>query len=215
MRGVPIPAFRPRRDPGTQHPAASLLESRPTTIFPTEARGPTVSKALTVRLADERDLDSLHAVDQAIFGGLAYPYFVLRQIYDAHHEELLVALHDDQVCGYSLTMSSRSSEASWFQGLGVVSRLHGRGIGRRLASEALSLLELHGVRRVRLTVRPDNDIALGLCVSLGFQRTSRAANYLGPGEDRLLLDRPLRSSLSNTWAPARPQPKAQAAERDR
>ncbi len=142
---------------------------------------------LEVRLVEREDLHRLHEVDREVFRELAYPYFTLRQLFDAHSGEILVAHIDGRLCGYSLTMTSRTSDIGWFQGLGVLPKLRGRRIGRRLACDALTLLFEHGIQHVRLAVREENIVAATLYESLGFHRTSKEVDYFGSGENRVLM----------------------------
>ncbi|MCM3882076.1 GNAT family N-acetyltransferase [Frankia sp. R82] len=164
------------------------------------AKGVAVESRMEVRRVLAQDLGSLHDLDREVFGTLAYPYFALRQIFDVHADEILVAQINGRMCGYSLTMTARSSDASWFQGLGVVTPMRGRGIGRRLARAALVLLHQRGSTQVRLAVRSDDVVAKALYESLGFQPEAEEADYYGVGENRTLMFCTLTSALVDPWS---------------
>ncbi|CAO5233076.1 GNAT family N-acetyltransferase [Frankia sp. AgKG'84/4] len=147
----------------------------------------------TIRPVREEELASLSALDGQIFGRLAYPYFVLRQIYDVHRGELLVLERRRQLCGYSVAVRSSTPGLAWFLGLGVDPGCRGRGYGRRLAEASLERLRGQGLARVRLTVEGTNRAAVRLYRQLGFVRLAEIADYLGPAEPRLLLELALGS----------------------
>ncbi len=187
-----MPLVRPR---GADSGADSVVEAVPAVL-----EGFTVESRLEVRLVEREDLLPLHAVDREVFGELAYPYFALRQLFDAHSGEILVARIDGRLCGYSLTMTSRTSDIGWFQGLGVVPGLRGHRIGRRLACDALTLLFEHGIQHVRLAVREENIVATNLYESLGFHRTSKEVDYFGSGENRVLMTCRLTQAIIRSWS---------------
>jgi ribosomal protein S18 acetylase RimI-like enzyme len=153
----------------------------------------------TIRSAREADLPNLSALDRQIFGRLAYPYFVLRQIYDVHQGELLILEQVGRLRGYSVAVRSTTPGLAWFLGLGVEPASRGRGHGRRLADASLDRLRAQGLERVRLTVEGENVAAVRLYHRLGFVRLAEIADYLGPAEPRLLLELTLRPQAPPGW----------------
>ncbi|KJE22554.1 acetyltransferase [Frankia torreyi] len=141
-----------------------------------------------IRQVQEKDLAALAALDEMIFGHLAYPYFVLRQIFDVHRGELLVLEQAGGMRGYSVAVRSTTRGLAWFLGLGVEPDSRGRGFGRRLADASLDRLRAQGLDRVRLTVDGENAAAVRLYRRLGFVRLGEIADYLGPDEPRQLLE---------------------------
>ncbi|WP_018501658.1 GNAT family N-acetyltransferase [Parafrankia discariae] len=150
-----------------------------------------------VRAVVEGDLSKLSRIDQQIFGPLAYPYFVLRQLFDVHWQEILVADEGGELLGYSIAVRSGSeseTDLAHFLALGVDGSRREQGIGRRLARETLRRLRERGVRWVQLAVAPDNSAAIHLYSSLGFVKTRDVDDYYGENEPRLLLELDLTSS---------------------
>ncbi|MFM7718616.1 MAG: N-acetyltransferase family protein [Actinomycetota bacterium] len=74
-----------------------------------------------------------------------------------------------------------------------VARAHrGRGVGTALLREALRWAEAVGVRKVELSVYPDNAAALALYASFGFREEGRLARHSLRGDgfaDELLMGR--------------------------
>ncbi|MEZ7006383.1 GNAT family N-acetyltransferase [Streptomyces sp. AD55] len=152
---------------------------------------------LVLRAARECDLPELRRLDREVFREVAYPGFLLRQLWDMYAEHFLVL--DDgagRLRGYVLaaTRTPALGRDSWILGLCVARDRRRGGLGRELMTEVLERLRRDGVERVRLTVEPANRAALLLYRSLGFSPDGPDAglrrDYFGPGMDRriLLLD---------------------------
>ncbi|MEV4317138.1 N-acetyltransferase [Actinocrispum sp. NPDC049592] len=151
-----------------------------------------VDQDVRIRAARTDDLNALVELDTAVFGRLAYQYFVLRQLFDLHREWWLVAEHPEGLRGYSLGVPTFDRRHGWLLGLGVRREFQRRGYGRSLTVRSMRLLADAGVREVSLTVEPANHRAIGLYSELGFERERLARDYLGPGEHRLIMTAALR-----------------------
>nr|MDT0663603.1 GNAT family N-acetyltransferase [Micromonospora sp. DSM 115978] len=143
---------------------------------------------LVIREVRVEDLATVSELDEIIFGHLAYPYFVLRQMYDTHAGELLLAEENGKSVGYSLAVGTSTPRLGWFLGLGVDPAYRCRGLGSRLAQTSLFVLYSKGIRRVRLSVDAKNVPAVGLYHKLGFELVDEVDDYLGPGEPRQVLE---------------------------
>ena len=141
-----------------------------------------------IRRVGAEDLAALKDLDEIVFGHLAYPYFVLRQIFDSHQGELLVVEESGMLLGYSIAVSTTTPQLGWFLALGVDPAYRCRGLGWRLAHASIALLRDGGVRRIQLSVDGKNVAAVALYRKLGFQVIGDADDYLGPGEPRRLLE---------------------------
>ncbi|MFD7234594.1 GNAT family N-acetyltransferase [Streptomyces syringium] len=170
-----------------------------------------------VREVAEGDLPQLLRLDRAVFQGAAYPFFVMRQLFDVHREHLLVlegpggeergegrgeeygegpgngtAPGGPHLVGYVLAGVVPGGKDAWILGLGVEPAERGHGHGRRLLRAGLARLTDHGVGEVRLSVEPANHAAIRLYRSFGFTEAGRRDDYFGPQEDRLLMSLLLR-----------------------
>ena len=70
-------------------------------------------------------------------------------------------------------------------GLMVDPRYQNQGIGREALTTILG--ELKEVKRIDLVTHPENESALSLYQSFGFQIESRVEDYYGDGQPRLVL----------------------------
>ncbi|MFL6145292.1 MAG: GNAT family N-acetyltransferase [Labedaea sp.] len=139
-----------------------------------------------IRIARSTDLLDVAALDVE-FGGLTYPYFVIRQLFDVHPNCWLVADHSDGLVGYALGVPGLDRETGWLLGHVVSADYRRRGYGRSLALSSLRIMASAGVRQVCLTVKPSNTVAITLYRKIGFGLGDLHADYLGPGEDRMIM----------------------------
>jgi ribosomal protein S18 acetylase RimI-like enzyme len=154
------------------------------------------STAARVRQVEEDDLTELSELDSVVFGNLAYPYFVLRQFFDVHRGELLVAEEDGRLRGYSFAVRASAPGLGWFLGLGVEPTSRRRGYGLALARTSLDILREQQVTKVLLCVHRGNSPAVSLYRKLGFRLADEVEDYLGPGETRQLLELRLHPALT-------------------
>ncbi|MGW7525771.1 GNAT family N-acetyltransferase [Streptomyces sp. NPDC054783] len=155
-----------------------------------------------VRHAVEGDLAAIAALEARAFPGLSYPYFALRQLFDVHGHHMLVTAGAGGLYGYTLLAGDGDGDGdgdgngrSWLLSLAVDRTHRQQGHGRRLLDAVLSLADDRGLGAVWLSVAPDNHPALRLYQASGFRLAERRRDYLGPGQDRLVMVRaaPLRS----------------------
>jgi [ribosomal protein S18]-alanine N-acetyltransferase len=145
-------------------------------------------RPLTMRGVTEADLPELLRVDRAVFPEDPYPYFVLRQHFDVHGDRILVLDDGESLHGYVLFVTTSDGYVCWVLSLAIIPGQQGRGLGRRLMLEVLRQLRRESVHEVRLTVEPTNAAAIMLYRSLNFTTDGGVRkDYLGPGEDRLIM----------------------------
>jgi ribosomal-protein-alanine N-acetyltransferase len=150
-----------------------------------------------LRTVEEHELPDLARLDMEIFAGDAYPYFVLRQLFDVHGDRLKVVDDGSDLCGYVLVATRQGGNRSWILGLGTRKRCRGLGYGRRLMAEAIRMSAADGVHEIRLSVDPANTAAVQLYESFGFTRDHHHDDYFGPGESRLIMALAVRIDASD------------------
>ena len=140
----------------------------------------------SVRPVEKRELYSVYQLEKSLFGDHCYPDFLFRQSFDCWPKGLQVAVDkQENLLGYILVAPSEQTQCAWILSVAVDTLAQGRGVGRRLISEALTDLPKH-VAEVKLTVAPTNP-ARHLYISLGFIEQSVEEDYFGPGECRVLM----------------------------
>ncbi|WP_327109804.1 GNAT family N-acetyltransferase [Nocardia sp. NBC_01730] len=132
------------------------------------------------------DLAEIAALEQMEFAELAYPYFALRQLFDLHGSQWVVADLDGTVCGYAM-VALGSPQCAWVIGLAVAPQCRGHGYGRALMNGALARCRAAQVEEVFLTVRPTDQSASNLYKKSGFVWAGHEERYFGAGEPRDIL----------------------------
>ncbi|MEU7628514.1 GNAT family N-acetyltransferase [Nocardia sp. NPDC049220] len=159
------------------------------------------------RSATLGDLPNIATLEQTEFADLAYPYFALRQLFDLHGTQWVVADLDGSVCGYVM-VALGSPQHAWVIGLAVAPQCRGRGYGRTLLNGALARCQVAQVDDVFLTVRPTDHSASNLYQKTGFVWTGHEERYFGAGEPRDVLvcriqyrpgARSISDPTSNIW----------------
>ncbi|MFF7854155.1 GNAT family N-acetyltransferase [Streptomyces sp. NPDC007904] len=149
-------------------------------------------RRLVLRAARESDLPELRRLDEEVFQEVAYPAFLLRQLYDMYAEHLLVLDEGEgRLRGYVLAATTALNRDSWILGLCVTQDRRRHGLGRELMTDVLARLRRDGIEQVRLTVEPGNRAAILLYRSLGFRFEppdgGLRRDYFGPGQDRMIM----------------------------
>lgn len=146
-----------------------------------------------IRPAVAEDLARLAELDAEVFGHICYPLFVFRQFLDLVGPSLIVGCRDDEILGYALVSPTFEASVGYFVSLGVREGARGTGLGRELASAGMQRMRELGMTSIHLTVIPDNEAALRLYRSLGFLEVGMERDYLGPDEDRLVMEMALEA----------------------
>jgi ribosomal protein S18 acetylase RimI-like enzyme len=137
------------------------------------------------------DLPRVQALDALSFGTHhLFPDFVLRQYLDLAGPCFILAERDGELLGYVLGAPSAASDepTGWLLSAATTTQARGQGVARILGQAVLNEFGRRGIRRVLATVSPDNLASQRAQQALGFRIIAREADYLGPGEDRLVME---------------------------
>ncbi|MET7769691.1 GNAT family N-acetyltransferase [Nocardia sp. NPDC005366] len=150
-----------------------------------------VLQRLEYRHARFDDLEDLADLEAKVFTEAPYQYLMLRQLFDLHGSDWLVAELDGKVIGYALTLE-RGGRALLFT-FAVDKQYQRQGYGRGLLTRALQVCSDLGAEVMNLTVRPDNRRAGALFEQAGFEFVKHDEAYFGEGEPRDLFEYRFRS----------------------
>ncbi|HET8816993.1 MAG TPA: N-acetyltransferase [Pseudidiomarina sp.] len=141
-----------------------------------------------IQTAQLSDIDAIAALEQYHYGADGYPSAFFYQALAQWPQWLLCAKRSDQVQGYLLAAPGSAHTELWLMSLLVSPAARGLGIGKQLVTTFQSICREHSsIQKVHLTVAPTNTSATQLYLNHGFEVHAEYSNYLGPGEDRLLL----------------------------
>ena len=143
-----------------------------------------------LRLATHTDMHAIWQIDADVFGEDVYPGFFFRQAMDLWPELLVVAEREGRLLGYALGGLGQDRSQGWLLSLAVRPEARGFGLAEQMMLQVEQALAHLQVARLRLTVDPANP-AQRLYLRLGYSLLAEEAGYVGPGEDRLLLEKTL------------------------
>jgi ribosomal protein S18 acetylase RimI-like enzyme len=136
------------------------------------------------------DIARMAFLEKQLYSNQAYPPLFFYQALQQWHDTFLSLKVDDKVAGYSL-MVPLADNALSIMSLLIGKSFQGQGLGKELLQQSIFLAQSLHYERLELSVSPENESAVRLYERLGFQATDSIKDYLGPGEDRLLMSLPL------------------------
>jgi len=140
------------------------------------------------------DLEAVHALERELFGPTAWSPEAFWGELAQRNRTLLVAEADGAVLGYAVAVVN-GADAD-VQTIGVAPAAQGRGTGRSLLRALLAAAARAGATRMLLEVRADNEQALALYRSEGFEQIARRRGYYQPGDhDAVIMRASLRPDL--------------------
>lgn len=141
-----------------------------------------------IRPAAILDIAAISAIEKEHYGADGYPSAFFYQALSQWPQWFWCAEHDHEVVGYVLAAPGETPSELWLMSLLVTSSARGLSIGKRLVKSIQKQCRANNtILDVHLSVAPHNTSALQLYRNQGFEITATKIDYLGPGEDRLLL----------------------------
>jgi ribosomal-protein-alanine N-acetyltransferase len=148
----------------------------------------TMDPDIAIRLFLPDDFSAVCDLEQGEKGSPYSAAVFVRQASVLFCRTFLVAVCKGTVVGYTIGAAAQAAPGDgWVLRLRVADRYHRRSIGKALLTSLLTAFAFLQVRRVLLTVAPENHPARALYHSVGFEETGFLPGYFGKGEDRLVL----------------------------
>jgi ribosomal-protein-alanine N-acetyltransferase len=132
------------------------------------------------------DLDLIAQVNFAAYGHPIDP-IILRQYFELFSETYLVAVHEGEVVAFCIGGIKFGTDGGWILDLAVRPSCQNKGVGRRLTHKMFDLLREKGIRKLSLTVKPLNTVAIDLYTNIGFESGEIQSDYFGKGADRKVM----------------------------
>ncbi|MCG9706779.1 GNAT family N-acetyltransferase [Photobacterium damselae] len=144
--------------------------------------------SFVIRCAEKQDIHSIYQLEAEAFADHGYPHFFFRQAYDCWSQNLFVAKKGADNLGFILSVPAlnTASRDCWILSLAVSKLARGQGIAKSLLNYVIEKSKDH-YDRLLLTVDPENQAALTLYQSVGFQVIAEELDYFGEGEARLQM----------------------------
>ncbi|MFC7071851.1 ribosomal protein S18-alanine N-acetyltransferase [Halovenus rubra] len=143
----------------------------------------------TVREAERGDLLAVYRIEESSFDQ-PWPFTAFQGYLG---ERGFLVAEDSTVVGYVVAdiIDSHGRDLGHIKDLAVREPCRNGGIGTRLLTRALAILETEGVDSVKLEVRKGNENALSLYRTHSFEHRRTLPEYYSDGEDALVLVRHL------------------------
>ena len=146
---------------------------------------------VTIRPAEERDLDDVAAIERAVFNDPWSRRSFVDLVGD-RRVVFLVAVDGNTVVGYAIALLA--GVESELANLAVARLMQKQGLGKRLLREALSTAKERGCREMFLEVRESNAAGIALYTAEGFKAVGRRVRYYArPIEDAIVMRLDLRA----------------------
>lgn len=158
---------------------------------------PNDSESPELRTATLADVDALVALEAACFEEDRLSRRSFQGLIRSDAASVIVLAQGDAMIGYVCTLYRRGTALARLYSLAIDPLQQGRGLSRRLMTQAEDEAVAHGCTHLRLEVRPDNAAAMALYDSLGYRQFGAVEDYYEDHSPALRLEKRIRV-LSDT-----------------
>jgi ribosomal-protein-alanine N-acetyltransferase len=132
------------------------------------------------------DLNALRALEQVCFPLDAWPLLDLISVLTIPGVIRLKVVEDGQMIGFAAADPHPIENISWIATICINPAQQGRGFGRAL----MNAIEAHiNTPIVKLCVRPNNDVAIRMYKSMGYEPIDTWRHYYNDGSDSLVMQK--------------------------
>ena len=141
----------------------------------------------SIRLANSDDVDLLVEIDAELYGSDGYPHFSIKQYLDLFSNSFFVATSNEKLIGYCIIGVEAFSRQAWLLSMAVRELAQRHGVGKMLMEAAEEYCLKQPIDLCKLTVHPDNEVAISLYENFGYTVEKNYPNNYKPGDPRLLM----------------------------
>ncbi|NBB62018.1 ribosomal protein S18-alanine N-acetyltransferase [Pseudomonas sp. ODNR1LW] len=145
--------------------------------------------SLLFRNATQDDLKSLLELENQCFTSDRLTARSFQWMISRAHASLIVAQDGSQLMGYCLVLFHRGTSLARLYSIAIASHSRGLGLGKQLLDRAEACARDHDCAYLRLEVRPDNPVAIGLYERNGYRRFAVVHDYYEDHADALRLEK--------------------------
>ena len=150
---------------------------------------------MEIRELTASDLKQVMPLERDLFGHEAWLERSMLSELESSNTYYL-GIFDPELTGYAGLSTIPASFASDIQTIGITKGHQGRGLGRLLMEKLISKARALGSESVFLEVRADNEAAIGLYRSLGFEQIDLRKRYYQPsGTDALVMQLKIKQPI--------------------
>jgi ribosomal-protein-alanine N-acetyltransferase len=140
--------------------------------------------AVAIEPASLRDLSALRHLEQVCFPKDAWPLLDLISVLSFRGVIRLKAVNEKQMVGFIAGDVRRTEGVAWIATVAVLPEYRGRGIGAAMLQTCEAQIP---VNRIRLCVRPSNEVAVRLYERFGYVKVGEWTAYYQDGETALVM----------------------------
>jgi len=107
--------------------------------------------------------------------------------YSFNQRFVLLAQNEEQILGFTLFDTSVADSFAHLLKIVVSPNVRGLGIGKKLLSESLDVLNTDGIKSIFLEVEEFNTVAINLYESLGFKIIHHKKQFYSSGANALIM----------------------------
>jgi ribosomal-protein-alanine N-acetyltransferase len=141
---------------------------------------------VAIEHASLRDVGALRRIEQICFPKDAWPLLDLIGVLTFGGVMRLKAVSDQQMVGFIAGDVRRMEGMAWIATVAVLPEYRGRGIGAGLLQACEAQIP---VNKIRLCVRPSNDVAIRLYERFGYLKVGEWTKYYQDGESALVMEK--------------------------
>lgn len=154
--------------------------------------------SLLYRLAVPENLPQLLQLEEECFQQDRLSSRSVRRLIRVPSAGFLVAESAGELPGYALLLYRRGSEVARLYSLAISARARGQGLGSGLLERSERHAVERGCSRLRLEVRIDNEVAIGLYERRGYRRFGHIEGFYEDGSDAWRYEKTLTCSATET-----------------
>ena len=145
------------------------------------------------RRAVETDMPSLMNVEEDCFGIERFSPQVVRAFIERDNAFIIVGIEGDDIVASAMALYSEEADEGKIASIAVVRRLRGEGIGAQLLEECENVFRAHGLKRYSLEVETNNEPAISLYETRGYQTMGIINDFYAPGRHAYCMEKRLGS----------------------
>lgn len=147
------------------------------------------------RLAEEKDLPSLLAIEEECFGQEKFGPETLRALIGRQDAFILAAEADGAIVGSTMCLISKETGEGKIASIAILNNSRGGGVGARLLLESEKIMGARGARKVSLEVETVNEPAMSLYLTRGYEIKGIIRNFYSAGRHAYYLEKSLHGML--------------------
>ena len=120
------------------------------------------------RYMEVRDVEEIWEMDQALFGSMAYSRQDFLRAVEGKYDRAIVLMEEEEILGYAI-LRVLGVEGE-LESIAVKKKHQGKGFGKQLLREILSIGDREAIQKIFLEVRESNDPARARRISSFFQK---------------------------------------------